>query len=66
MVQYSPLDPNSAEIRLPELLPGAPNTPLYCKLIVVTLGRRPNFEALSYVWGDTTVKRSITVDGDVF
>jgi len=66
MVQYSPLDPNSAEIRLLELLPGAPNTPLYCKLIVVTLGRRPNFEALSYVWGDTTVKRSITVDGDVF
>lgn len=52
--------------RLLELLPGRADTPLRCTLRVASLNKRPKFEALSYVWGDPTGRRTITVNGDDF
>lgn len=38
-------------IRLLELLPGAPTDTIKCRLVTVHLDQRPDYEALSYVWG---------------
>jgi hypothetical protein len=37
-----------------------------CKLIHVTFAEKPQYEALSYTWGDQTVKEAIFVDGKEF
>ncbi|KAK5651671.1 hypothetical protein OQA88_11737 [Cercophora sp. LCS_1] len=66
MVRYTALNPGVAEFRLLELLPGRKDTPIRCTLRVAALNDKPKFEALSYVWGDPTVTRSIAVDGDKF
>ncbi|KAK3370653.1 heterokaryon incompatibility protein-domain-containing protein [Podospora didyma] len=65
MVRYDALDVDTAEIRLLELLPGERDAPIQCKLKTASLQRKPTFEALSYVWGDSTVRRPITVDFDI-
>ncbi|KAF2107811.1 heterokaryon incompatibility protein-domain-containing protein, partial [Lophiotrema nucula] len=42
-------------IRILELLPGALEDPLRCKLVPVKLSEAPNYAAISYVWGDNSV-----------
>ncbi|KAI4869753.1 HET-domain-containing protein [Hypoxylon rubiginosum] len=66
MVQYSPLDPNRSEIRVLVLQRGKTSDPIRCTLRTVSLDSPPYFEALSYVWGDMSVKKPITVDGEEF
>lgn len=34
-----------------------------CKLIHVTFGENPKYEALSYMWGDENLKKKIFVEG---
>ena len=41
-------------IRLVELLPGAPNDPITTRLSIHELEHAPDYEAISYVWGDPT------------
>ncbi|XXH06113.1 hypothetical protein Hte_012558 [Hypoxylon texense] len=66
MVQYSPLNPDRSEIRVLVLQRGRTRDPIRCTLRTVSLDSPPYFEALSYVWGDMSVKKPITVDGEEF
>lgn len=64
---YQPLDPLVDCIRLVELEPAEDfNSPVFCKLVAATFGQKPKYEALSYTWGDQTVKRNIFLDGKEF
>ena len=47
------------KIRLIELLPGRFEEPLACHIIAVKLSKRPQYEAISYVWGDAKVRKPI-------
>jgi hypothetical protein len=50
-------------IRLLELTPGAPSSPINLRLFVAELEHHPTYEALSYVWGTSTTTIPITVNG---
>ncbi|KAK4442311.1 HET-domain-containing protein [Podospora aff. communis PSN243] len=63
MPLHSALNGAGSEIRVLDLLPGETNAPLHCKLQHASLSDKPQFEALSYVWGDATIRSTITVDG---
>lgn len=62
--QYSRLHGNST-IRLLELDAGAEGTPITCRLITSSLDEQPIFEALSYAWGDLTMKVPISCQGQL-
>ncbi|KAH7414426.1 heterokaryon incompatibility protein-domain-containing protein [Phaeosphaeria sp. MPI-PUGE-AT-0046c] len=57
---YKELQTN--EIRLIELLPNRSGAQVECRLFTVSLDNVPSYEALSYVWGDASVTRTITCD----
>ncbi len=59
---YSPLDANRREIRLCRILPFSLNA-VSCVLSTVSLDTAPTFEALSYVWGDSSNRVPIRIDG---
>lgn len=60
---YSPLNVSRKEIRLLHIHPAAWNDGIECYMEIVSLKDYPKFQAISYVWGDTTNKLSITVNG---
>ena len=66
MVQYSPLDPKKAEIRLVTLLPGKTRDAIRCTLCTISLDNAPEYTALSYVWGDPSQTIPIILDGEPF
>lgn len=57
---YKELQTN--EIRLIELLPNRSDVQVECRLSTVSLDDLPSYEALSYVWGDASITRTITCD----
>jgi hypothetical protein len=75
---YHPLDPTRLEIRLIYLLPhgqtagsgtaaGSRHSDmLSCTMQCVSLDDKPEYMALSYVWGDPQATRPILVDTNVF
>ncbi|PYI09535.1 HET-domain-containing protein [Aspergillus sclerotiicarbonarius CBS 121057] len=64
---YTPLDPEKREIRVLEICPdAAEDRPVKGFLRVVSLDDSPNFEALSYVWGDITELTNVTIDECTF
>jgi Heterokaryon incompatibility protein (HET) len=66
MTIYQPLRSTNDEtqFRLCSLLPAAFHDPLKCTLEVVDLNIEPQFEALSYAWGDPTDQIAIEVNGE--
>lgn len=54
---YQPLQHN--EIRLITLAPGKWRESIECNLQIVSLDDNPTYEALSYVWGDASLRRWI-------
>ena len=62
----TPLDLKTASIRILELHPGADDSHIICTLHVVSLDDHPEYEALSYVWGDSRKTKPITVGGATF
>lgn len=54
------------QIHLVLLLPSLWHERLSCKLITVFLDDVPNYEALSYAWGDQNMKVSILLNGQDF
>ncbi|KAK4159410.1 heterokaryon incompatibility protein-domain-containing protein [Cladorrhinum sp. PSN259] len=63
---YHPLDSSLKEIRLVQLLPltsPSNNTGIVCKLQTVSLLSKPQYIALSYVWGNPAATSRITVNG---
>lgn len=51
--EYSPLDSTKKEIRLLALKPGSSDSPLECSLFTTALDVAPDYECLSYTWGDS-------------
>lgn len=51
------------EIRLLQLRPGTDSDPIHIFLLETTLEKSPPFEALSYAWGDASIKKEIDCDG---
>ena len=52
--------PSPTSTRLINLLPGAPNDPLKCELLVIDLeSDHVQYPAISYVWGDPSDKKPI-------
>jgi hypothetical protein len=49
-------------IRLLTLLPGIRDSIICCSLAVATLDDDLHYEALSYTWGDSTIKREININ----
>ena len=45
--------------------PAAESQPLSCSLSIVSLESKPDYETLSYVWGDPSLSNEIIADGRV-
>jgi hypothetical protein len=66
---YEPLDQTTQEIRLLQILPkqwegSLGNHPqIHCKILHSPLAQAPNFNALSYCWGDPQDPKLILLDG---
>jgi hypothetical protein len=60
---YEPLEHPDNSIRLIKILSISPQ--ICCQLRVVSIESPPEFTTLSYVWGDATIKETITIDGKV-
>ncbi|GAW23816.1 hypothetical protein ANO14919_133930 [Xylariales sp. No.14919] len=60
---YSRLSGPELSFRLLHLLPGNSSSGIQCQLSEAPLQTPPEFEALSYVWGDVTDTLPITVQG---
>lgn len=56
--RYSPLK-HDHDIRLLYLLPGSDEAPLSCSLRIVSLSEPPEYEAVSYTWGEPVFSASI-------
>ena len=63
-VRYNALDPERSEVRLLTILPGNSRDPIRCSLSLVSLNEAPEFEALSYMWGNSAIRKLILVDAD--
>jgi len=60
------LNPNEAEIRVLGLLPGSRGSPIRCTLRTINIAQRPQYHAVSYVWGVKVVDEpchTVEVDG---
>lgn len=59
---YQPITADK-DIRLVTLKAGTRDKEICCTLRHVSLTAKPDYEALSYTWGDDQSKRAISVDG---
>ena len=62
---YEKLSLDRQEIRLCTLQPAAKYRPLSCSLSVQSLHSKPEYETLSYVWGDPSLSNEIIANGSV-
>jgi hypothetical protein len=61
---YKPLDATQDSIRLVYIHPADdPDAPIQCTISEAKFSERPQYEALSYMWGDEAVQRPIFVNG---
>ncbi|PQE16327.1 heterokaryon incompatibility protein [Rutstroemia sp. NJR-2017a WRK4] len=60
---YKPLQSQSKEIRVLTLLPDVPGTEINCRLDTISLDDQPQYEALSYVWGSSTDREKVQIEG---
>jgi hypothetical protein len=65
---YTPLDPSVDCIRLLALLPYDKRRPdiVRCKLSTVRFSEKPEYEALSYTWGESKPAETILLYGEPF
>jgi hypothetical protein len=54
----------TGDIRVLSLLPGLFDDPLDCQLAVAPIEQQPMYDALSYMWGNPSDTRLITVEND--
>jgi hypothetical protein len=57
--------PSEKSLRIAELLLGSNNDDVSIKLHTVEWESLPEYEAISYAWGDPTVKAPVFCDGQV-
>jgi hypothetical protein len=67
ILRYNPLSQNALEIRLLRIQPCSNSTEndnsIKCDLETISLKNQPQYTALSYTWGDQSVKFPISVNG---
>jgi hypothetical protein len=63
---YNQLQVPHRQIRLLLLLPGLDHERISCKLFTASLNDNPEYNALSYAWGDPNVKEPILVNEQDF
>ncbi|KAH8732076.1 heterokaryon incompatibility protein-domain-containing protein, partial [Phaeosphaeriaceae sp. PMI808] len=63
---YKPLQDPQREIRLLQLLPGYGAIPIQCILLHFNLDSLPQYEAISYTWGDPNIKNQVCINGKFF
>jgi hypothetical protein len=63
LILEEPQQPFKREIRILNLSPGVRQDVVICDLRVVDLDEKPEYEALSYVWGETKDGKNIVVSG---
>ena len=56
--------PSTTSIRLFHLAPGTLHEPVVGTLDVVDLENKPDYECVSYTWGDAGDEEEISVDGE--
>ncbi|TGO31072.1 hypothetical protein BPAE_0002g01670 [Botrytis paeoniae] len=67
MTPYSqPLSLSNREIRILILHPLSQGTLIQCTVEIISLLSYPSYEALSYVWGDASIRQTITFNGIPF
>ena len=64
--QWTPLTNPNCSTRLFTLLPGAPASPIQCKLFEVDLPIQQPYTALSYEWGPRTTGNAVCIDEGIF
>ena len=65
-MRYPPLLSPNSQIRLLDLQYGDSTALVECSLYVVDLSTAPQYDALSYTWGDPNITRPIKVNGEDF
>jgi hypothetical protein len=65
-IYNTPLNSTKKEIRILILEPSSAGYPIKCSTKVVSLLSEPQYVALSYVWGDVSIRDSIVLDGGPF
>lgn len=63
--EYDKLEPDRKEIRICTVHPGAFDDPIRCSLRTVSLQDDPEYETLSYAWGEPVFDHELLVDGAV-
>ncbi|OJD34667.1 heterokaryon incompatibility protein or allele [Diplodia corticola] len=63
---YPPLDQLLRQIRLIRLHPASPEDPIECSIYVASLNNNPEYEALSYAWGEAGGGVEIQLNGKPF
>ncbi|KAF5253436.1 hypothetical protein FANTH_1671 [Fusarium anthophilum] len=63
---YNPIDSARGEIRLLTILSGWRTDPIRCYLHSVSMDDSPSYEALSYVWGESSNRGEIFLDCHTF
>ena len=63
MKLYPDLNLQSKQIRLLEIQQGVFSDEILCSLSTAVLAEKPQYDALSYVWGENHAKKPIIVDG---
>jgi hypothetical protein len=63
---YTPVNSHKGEIRLVTIKSGTQPEPIRCNLSYVSLNDKPEYEALSYVWGVPSTPISILLDEHTF
>lgn len=59
---YHQLNHHNRQIRILRLLPGPCHSPIQCQLHTAFLDDQPQYEALSYAWGDPNLRYPVVVD----
>ncbi len=63
---YDTLNALNTQIQLLMLHPGSWEEDIHCHFTTVSLDNFPEYETISYVWGDSTLRRPIIADGHCF
>ena len=61
---YEPLDTSRRETRLCTIFPGSFDDAVVCKLNVVSLDDKPEYESLSYAWGSPILNKEFLIKDD--
>ena len=55
--------PTKTSLRVAEILPGQGDDPISCILHVVDVSNPQQYEAVSYAWGDASLRAPVCCDG---